>query len=437
MNTRIKVIETVRKLLNDPEFQFNHKRSSEYFTRSRKLVSVVMLIIQKSLKSVQLVLNEFFSKVGNIFTVVTASAFVQARSKLLYTAFIELNQAVVAEYFSNASARRTYRGFRVLAVDGSKIILPDEAEIRTFFGCIRIANQLAATGGEYPSGLASVLYDVLNGIALDSILGHAKAYEVDLAVGHLETCIKGNDLLIFDRNYSSYYFPAFLISVGISFTGRCSRASFKEVRRMFDNTGEKSRIVTLRPHHSKKKQIAEAGLPMEIRVRFVRIVLETGEIEILVTSLTDEKEYPSDDFKEIYRMRWGVETFYGIIKGRLNPENFTGKSADSVLQDFYATVFINGLESVITQSAQDVPDEKKSGNRHPQKINNAVAFNSIKNNITDLFLKEQCPEIILQKLDQLFVTNPVCVRKNRKIPRSQNKTKKILNWHKRAKKIVF
>ncbi|MEZ4528799.1 MAG: hypothetical protein R2941_23045 [Desulfobacterales bacterium] len=109
MNTRIKVVETVRKLLNDPEFQFNHKRSSEYFTRSRKLVfvSVVLLIIQKSLKSVQLVLNEFFSKVGNIFTVVTASAFVQARSKLLYTAFIEMNQAVVAEVYSDGAARRT------------------------------------------------------------------------------------------------------------------------------------------------------------------------------------------------------------------------------------------------------------------------------------------------------------------------------------------
>jgi hypothetical protein len=62
MSIRIQVIETVRKLLNDPEFQARHKRSSVYFIRKRKLafVSVVLLIIQKSLKSVQLVLNPTF-----------------------------------------------------------------------------------------------------------------------------------------------------------------------------------------------------------------------------------------------------------------------------------------------------------------------------------------------------------------------------------------
>ncbi|MEE4359792.1 MAG: transposase [Desulfococcaceae bacterium] len=105
----------------------------------------------------------------------------------------------------------------------------------------------------------------------------------------------------------------------------------------------------------KKKQIEEAGLPMEIKVRFVRIVPETGEIEILVTSLCDETEYPTDNFKEIYHMRWGVETFYGVIKGHLNLENFTGKSVETVLQDFYATVFISSLESVITQPVQQPP----------------------------------------------------------------------------------
>jgi hypothetical protein len=34
--------------------------------------------------------------------------------------------------------------------------------------------------------LASVLYDVLNRVALDATLGRAEAYEVDLAIGHLD-----------------------------------------------------------------------------------------------------------------------------------------------------------------------------------------------------------------------------------------------------------
>ena len=51
---------------------------------------VILVILHKSLKSLQLVLNEFFSKLCNALDTVSASAFTQARSKLAYTAFIEL-----------------------------------------------------------------------------------------------------------------------------------------------------------------------------------------------------------------------------------------------------------------------------------------------------------------------------------------------------------
>ncbi|MCP4345852.1 MAG: hypothetical protein GY795_10040 [Desulfobacterales bacterium] len=45
-----------------------------------------------------------------------------------------------------------------------------------------------------PVALASVLYDVLNSIAVDAVLSHAKAYEVDLAREHLDF-VEENDLL--------------------------------------------------------------------------------------------------------------------------------------------------------------------------------------------------------------------------------------------------
>ena len=57
--------------------------------------------------------------------------------------------------------------------------------------------------GERPYALASVLYDVLNRVALDAVLGKARAYEVDLAVAQLMHTRPG-DLLLLDRNYPSY-----------------------------------------------------------------------------------------------------------------------------------------------------------------------------------------------------------------------------------------
>jgi hypothetical protein len=34
--------------------------------------------------------------------------------------------------------------------------------------------------------------------------------------------------------------------------------------------------------------------------------------------------------------RWGVETFYGVLKGRLELEHFSGQSVEAVRQDFGA-----------------------------------------------------------------------------------------------------
>ncbi len=122
---------------------------------------------------------------------------------------------------------------------------------------------------------------------------------------------------------------------------------------MLNGEGPDSLIVTLKPHHSKLKEIKHHDLPEEITVRFVRVTLSTGEYEVLVTSLLDEAEFPDGDFLHIYYMRWGTEGFYGILKTRLNLENFSGKTAESVYQDFYATVYLSGLESILTADANE------------------------------------------------------------------------------------
>ncbi len=96
----------------------------------------MVLILKKSLKSLQLILNEF-SLAFDDFNTVSNSAFTQARANLRHTAFIELNKKAVVDVMYSDNNIKLYKGMRVLAIDGSKILLPDTPdiifEVKVFF----------------------------------------------------------------------------------------------------------------------------------------------------------------------------------------------------------------------------------------------------------------------------------------------------------------
>lgn len=434
----LQVIKRVKGLLEDGEFKCRHRSNQKAFSRQRKLwfPLVILLVLQKSMKSLQLVLNEFFSKVPGFQGVVSASAFTQARRSLRYTAFVELNQkAIVEVVYANPHYRR-WKGFRLLGVDGSKIRLPDTAALRQHFGTISMSNPCADLQGEYPAALASVCYDLLNHVALHSCLAEARAYEVNLAIQHLGAT-QEQDLLLMDRNYPSYRLLATLNQHQRHFVIRCSKASFRQARRMLKGQGPSSQIVTLCPPPEKRAEIEALHLPRQITARFVRVLLPTGEAEVLVTSLLDEAAYPTADFKDLYHQRWGVETFYGLLKERLGLEAFSGKTPEAVLQDFHAAVFLSGLEAILTEDSQQILDHKTPHNRYPQQVNRAVSFNAIKNHVLELFYTHSEPQQILQRLSQLFLTAPLPVREGRHFPRNFKPCRALLNYHKRRKKLCF
>jgi hypothetical protein len=382
----------------------------------------------------QLVLNEFFIKLDLVFQTATNSALTQSRKKILVTAFIELSRGIV-DIFYNDDEYLTYRGHRLLSVDGSKIILPNEPEIMDHFGGSTIRNQYEKVSGDYAYGLCSVCYDVLNNLVLDSLLGPQKSYEVDLLVDHLDD-VKPGDVLVFDRGYTSYLLLATFLNRGIEFVGRCHNSLFKPSQEMF-RKAIPSKTVTIRPHKDKRSLIKRLGLPPEITVRFVRVVLDTGEVEVLVTSLLDERRYPHEDFKEVYHLRWGIETFYCIIKERLRLENFTGTTIESVKQDFYSTIFLCNLETIVTDEAQERLKQRSKDNKYSQKVNKAVSFNALKNHVIDLLLTEDDLDYLLMKLTHLFQFNPTLERKARVCARKNSSARLKVNFLKRKRKECY
>jgi len=385
-------------------------------------------------KSLQNVVNEAMTWLRQ--SPVTASAYSQARYKLKHTAFIELNQTAVVETMYSDGDYRKFWGFRMLAVDGSKLALPDNDAICREFGTIPwTSGKKAEIQGERPYALASVLYDVLNRIALDARLDKAKAYEIDLAVEHLAATQSG-DLLVMDRNYPSYRMLAELSRHGCDFAVRCSAASFAEARQMLKGEGPDSQRVTLTPCAGQMPRIRKLGLPLSLDVRLVRVRLSTGEYEVLVTSLLDDYLYPTEGFLELYHLRWGIESFYGLLKTRLELENFTGIGVEAVRQDFHATVYLSGLESLLTDTAQAMLDAKAT--QYPQTVNRAVSFNAVKNLALDLLLGGRCEtDLLLEQLTALFLTNPCLKRGHRNPPRKNSSTRVLLNFHKRQKKHCF
>jgi len=414
-------------MLDDESFIVSSKRAPADFTRSRVLTfrTVAVLLMAKGSRSLQLALNEFIPKLGASVPTVSKVAYSKARRKLKHTAFITLNQEAVVRTMYEDGDYQTLHGFRILAVDGSTVMLPDNYETRKEFGSVRYRNQKPDVAGEHCYGLVSVLYDVLNRIAINAQLAPIRTSETELAEQQMQHTTK-NDLVIYDRGYCSFRLLAAASKADGQFLVRCKRGSFRIATDMLDGKGSDDVVLEL---------VSRTDSAQMLTVRFVRVMLDTGEYEVLTTSLTNQQQYPVTIFKDLYYCRWGIETFYGVLKTRLNLENFSGYSPEAALQDFHAAVFLTGAETILTEDTEESLKQQHGG--HPKKVNKAVSFNAIKYRAFELFYSKEPEEQVLKELEQLFKQSPTQVRKDKKPPRKQSATRQVLGFWKRQRKMVF
>jgi hypothetical protein len=377
-------------------------------------------------------LNEFVLHTKKDFAV-TASAFTQARQKLKHTAFLELNDDIVTKYYEEPDIKRLH-GFRLTAFDASIITLPNNKDLKVIFGSRAIGNHTDQELGDYTRVTFEACYDVLNNIAIKCLLGKGDAYEADLATEMLGD-LNSDDLAIFDRGYACYPLIANLIAKQQPFIIRCPKVFFKEVEEIFCHHSCESKVVTLKVPAKHAKKIRLANLPLTVTVRLVRVMLPSEAIEVLMTSLKDD-DLKVGDFQNIYNLRWGVETFFGKLKGRLALENFTGTSLEAVLQDFWSTIFMSNLETILTEDMQGELNANTKA-RLAKTVNKAISFNAIKNMAFEIFSKEQNSDVVLAKLTQLFAMNAIVKRPERKVKRCKISDTRSLRFQKRVRKHVF
>lgn len=150
-----------------------------------------------------------------------------------------------------------------------------------------------------------------------------------------------------------------------------------------------------------------------LKVRLLRIDLPGGEVEVLITSLLDSQKYSTKMFKELYFLRWGIETFYDELKNKLKVEHFTGYSEVSIQQDFFCAIFISNLQSVMVNDLKEELAIQNQGKKYNYKVNTNLSYGFLKNRILELLYQKTPLDTVFKELETLFLKNTIPIRNNR------------------------
>ena len=369
-------------------------------------------------------LDNFFKVLNHMEVaerVVTKGAISKARIKLNYQAFIELNAKMASHYYSYFSTI-SWHGFNLLAVDGSTLRVPDEDEIVEHFGVWDVDK-----GKPCPKARISQMFDVLNRITVDAIIRPKAEGERELASFHFLRLMP-NDLILLDRGYPAFWLFKLVESMDANFCARVSYKKWKVIRKFY-RSGNTEQIVKICPTPLSVSKCTELGIDKDpIKVRLIRVELDTGESEILITSLTDKNKYSQSIFYSLYHHRWPVEEDYKTMKCRMEMENFSGKSVLSVYQDFHAKVFSKNLTAIIANTTKEEIKKLSERRKYQYQINFTQVLSKMKHTIVLLFTRSvEKVKFIVTKLQNIFSQTVEQVRPGRKYER--NHKVKLKNFH--------
>lgn len=371
----LEAVELTQELLDDFIFKCESRTKPTYFSREGgrnkldfKTIMIFMLnFVKKSLKQE---LDDFFEKFCNDHIGVTKQAFTAARRKIKPEAFQRLHQTIV-DWFYGQTNFKTFMGYRLCAVDGSILELNNSQRLRDTFGASK-GNSI-----ELARAMASTLYDIENNMIIQGIITKYTASERDVAKEMIERLTENelkNILLLFDRGYPSIKFFMDLIDSGAKFVIRIPVNNYRD--RM--NPALPDQIITFK---EKKRTI---------HLRALRFKLDSGLEEILFTNLFDES-LNIEAFKALYFKRWGIESKYQSLKNKLSIESFTGDTQQIIEQDFYASLYLANMASLIKhEQDKNITNKNKDKNlKYEYQTNENLLIGKLKDRLIAIILEKK------------------------------------------------
>jgi len=360
---------------------------------------------------------------------VTKGALSQARAKLNEWAFIRLNEVTVNTFYEEAEYY-VWHGMRTLAVDGTRLLLPNHPSVIEEFGQHNFGPKADSPRS---MALASMLYDVLNQITIDAQIAPYSESEGDLLSKHLDK-IKEGDLLLLDRGYPCFWLLFMLKARGIEFCVRLKDNWWLKVKE-FAESDEKERIVTFSlPKKDRSKLAAYPHMQnTTITCRLIKVESEKGIKEILCTSLTDAEKYLHEEFESLYHYRWNEEEAYKLLKSRIELEDFSSKTARGVKQDFHSKAFLMTLCAAYAHPIEErvTAEYKADANRkHDQKINRTNALSMTLDILISMFVRKDYKKS-LEAFDANVSETREIIRPGRVVKRKRRQKKTFSMNYKR------
>lgn len=331
-----------------------------------------------------------YAEINNIE--LTPSAFIQQRAKISSAAFKD----VFNKFNELCHDVKKHKGYRILAVDGSEIDCSRNPDSENFM-----------VTPNNPKGFNKVhlnaLYDVINKTFVDAYLQPISEQDEDTALINMvkDRNFYEKTIIIADRGYECYNTFVHLIkkeNVDFIIRVKQDKTALKiisnlpmceldtEVKKELTTTQRKEDKILgriyIQTHRNKSRKYSsntinrrfEFESPYTLKVRVVRFLLDTGEYETLVTTLKKE-EFSLKEIKELYHMRWGIETSFRGVKYSEGLVNLHSKKDEFVKQEIYAALTMYNYCSRI---ASAVPVEKKKKTKYAYSINYSVAVSVCK-----------------------------------------------------------
>ncbi|MDD2466429.1 MAG: hypothetical protein PHI97_20710 [Desulfobulbus sp.] len=157
-------------------------------------------------------------------------------------------------------------------------------------------------GTPIPIARISQLFDPLNRTTHHALIAPQSIGERELAAEHFKH-LDERDLVLLDRGYPAFWLFKLILLYKANFCPRISCKKWKIIRQ-FMKSGDREQVVTLDIPATSVAACRKLQLDTRpIRLHLVRVELDSGETELLITSLIDSEKYPHHLFAELYHDR--------------------------------------------------------------------------------------------------------------------------------------
>lgn len=380
------------------------------FTRNRLLpfqtvIQNIICMEAGSLKDELLKLNDFSTSAP------TSSAFVQARSKIKHDAF----KAVFDIFNQKSRINKTYKGYRLLAIDGS--VLPIDNSFMDEETTLLKPNQTDKT---YSAFHLNASYDLLECTYDDLLIqGQAKMDENEAFIQLVDRYKGSKAIFIGDRYYESFN--------GIEHVSHSKNKYLVRVKDIHSKTSitksfgpfpdsefdlDVSRLFTRRitneikahpeiykwmPQNQRFDYFDEnKEIPYEFHARIVRFKISDNTYECIITNL-ERDEFTIEEIKELYHKRWGIETSFRELKYAIGLNALHSRKRELIKQEIYARLLLYNFSQRIIQNIKI----KKQNTKYLYQVNFTRAFHIVREflrkksgvplNVESLIAKEILP----------------------------------------------